>query len=163
MKNPLVSMKLRAADIDSTLSMVASPVGGSFGRGVRSSGQRSHQGWDLLAPIGTPVFAVAPGSVVGVRNQGDYGLQVLIQFSSSKFPRQDLYAFYAHLSRADVKFGDEVFEGMTIGATGQTGNAGGTTPHLHFEIRTQAWPGTGLGGRIDPGEILGYQYYSCTP
>lgn len=32
-----------------------------------------------------------------------------------------------------------------------------TSPHLHFEIRTVPWPGKGLLGRIDPGEILGHQ------
>jgi murein DD-endopeptidase MepM/ murein hydrolase activator NlpD len=162
MKLPILQMKLRSADIDATLSMTTSPVGGSFGH-VRSCGLKVHQGWDILAPVGTKAFAIDDGTIVGIRNQGDYGLQVLLALSRLKFRSQKLYAFYAHLSHCLVSTMKDAREGEVVGLTGISGNAGGTSPHLHFEIRTDPWPGKGLGGRIDPGEILGYQYYACTP
>jgi murein DD-endopeptidase MepM/ murein hydrolase activator NlpD len=161
MRTPLLVMKLRAADIDDTLSMKTSPMGGSFGP-VRSSGQKSHQGWDILADVGTPVFAIASGMIDGVQNWGDYGLQILLKFNRPIYSAP-LYAFYAHLSLASVARMKVISEGEILGYTGISGNAGGTSPHLHFEIRTEPWPGLGLAGRLDPGEILGYQYYSCSP
>lgn len=160
MITPLVDMKLRAADIDNTLNTSSSPVGGSFGP-VRSFGQKNHQGWDLLAPVGTPIFAIGSGMIEGVKNWGDYGLQILLRFNRPIYSAP-LYAFYAHLSLAGVGKMKMVSEGEMLGLTGISGNAGGTSPHLHFEIRTIPWPGLGLVGRIDPGDILGYQYYSCT-
>jgi murein DD-endopeptidase MepM/ murein hydrolase activator NlpD len=45
------------------------------------------------------------------------------------------YSQYMHLSRIDVKAGDPVEEGRVIGGMGNTGNAGGTPTHLHFQIR----------------------------
>jgi hypothetical protein len=45
-------------------------------------------------------------------------------------------ALYAHLSRIDVRSGDWVQRGETIGAVGTTGNAAGKPPHLHYVIAT---------------------------
>jgi murein DD-endopeptidase MepM/ murein hydrolase activator NlpD len=75
-----------------------------------------------------------------------------------------LYAFYGHLkwihpALKQVKQCVAIPEGSPVGATGVSGNATNTPPHLHFEIRTTPCPGRGLAGRIDPGEILGYDYY----
>jgi murein DD-endopeptidase MepM/ murein hydrolase activator NlpD len=53
-----------------------------------------------------------------------------------------------------------VLEGDEIGLTGTSGNAGNTPPHLHFELRTNPRPSSGLSDRLDPGELLGYGYYS---
>jgi murein DD-endopeptidase MepM/ murein hydrolase activator NlpD len=160
MSPPLELMRIRAADVDHTLSMAASPVGGAFGS-VRSHGRRIHQGWDILAPVGTPVKAIASGRIEGVRDHGDYGLQILLHLAGLQYHFHDLYAFYAHLSNVVVIEGWHVCEGEVMGFTGISGNAHGTGPHLHFEIRTAPWPGRGTHGRIDPGEILGYQYYAC--
>jgi murein DD-endopeptidase MepM/ murein hydrolase activator NlpD len=180
MRTPLDKMQLRAADIEesihqpgvtSKLSWQASPVGGSFGK-VRSSGHKPHQGWDLYATVGTPVYAVMDGQVAYAESHGDYGLQVCILLGglqcsnvdaiAQRFHSAHLYAFYGHLSSALVKKGDTVREGQTIGLSGNSGNARTTPPHLHFEVRTVARLGKGLVGRIDPGELLGYQYYSCS-
>jgi murein DD-endopeptidase MepM/ murein hydrolase activator NlpD len=75
------------------------------------------------------------------------------------------YAFYAHLApiSGPMSFDRSVLEGTLLGYTGMSGNAAGipmNEAHLHFEIRTIENPTTGLVGRIDPGEILGYQVYS---
>ena len=55
-------------------------------------------------------------------------------------------------------------EGRGIGLTGSTGNAYNTPPHLHFELRTafQWEKGHPLKFDIDPGELLGYGYYSTS-
>jgi murein DD-endopeptidase MepM/ murein hydrolase activator NlpD len=58
-----------------------------------------------------------------------------------------------------VDNGCEVKQGDRLGLTGNSGNAHNTPPHLHFEIRRHAHLGKGLHGRVNPGEILGFQYY----
>ena len=174
MRPPLDTMKIRTAERDdsargsavtSRLSTAASPIGGSFGP-VRSSGARLHQGWDLYAAIGTTVYAVSPGVVEYAETRGDYGTQVCVRLDEKALspiqsgPAPPRYAFYAHLSAVFVRAGRAVLEGDEIGLTGNSGNAGNTPPHLHFELRTTARPSTGLSGRLDPGELLGYGYYS---
>jgi murein DD-endopeptidase MepM/ murein hydrolase activator NlpD len=174
MRPPLDKMKIRTAEHDqfargpgvtSRLSTAASPIGGSFGR-VRSSGARPHQGWDLYAPVGTPVHAVTAGVVEYSETRGDYGTQVCIRLDDSALspvrrePVPPRYAFYAHLSASFVRSGQAVLEGDEIGLTGTSGNAGNTPPHLHFELRTNPRPSSGLSDRLDPGELLGYGYYS---
>lgn len=131
---------------------------------VRNNGTRPHQGWDLWAPVGTQIFAVADGVVQFVRtNSGAYGTQICISFQDPRNTEQsaELFAFYAHLSQLYVAAGNSVVEGQVIGLTGKSGNASGFTSiedeHLHFEVRTQVSPGRGLGGRIDPAIIFGYE------
>lgn len=91
-------------------------------------GKRSHQGIDIKAPKGTPVVAVTDGFIERVKEGGSGGKQIYLRDGSGR-----LY-FYAHLDSWTVNDFDEVKEGDTIGTVGDTGNAKGTTPHLHFEI-----------------------------
>lgn len=117
---------------------------------------RPHQGWDFHAPPGTPCFAVADGTVAGVANSGAYGLVVVIAFQHTAGQRY--YAAYCHLSKALVAKGDKVRLGQKIALTGRSGNAGtmrGEDDHLHFELRTVAFPGRGLDGRETPLNIFG--------
>ena len=134
----------------------------TYGR-VRNQGRRAHQGWDLAAPVGTPLYAVAHGTIRQISEGGDYGIQITLEFRHSG---RRLFAFYAHLSAVECAEGDVVYEGQRIGLTGRTGNArnlGVQDEHLHFEIRNQARAGRGLRNRIDPGEVLGYEVYSSRP
>lgn len=122
---------------------------------VRNGGTRAHQGWDFYAPIGTPCYAIADGSVAMIYESEAYGLVCVIGFQHEG---RILYAAYAHLSKVDVKQGYAVKRGQVIGATGESGNAKGMTKpdqHLHFEIRTEPRPGVGLGGRLSPIEVFG--------
>lgn len=128
---------------------------------VRNNGTRPHQGWDLWALVGTPVYAIADGFVEFVRvNSGAYGTQVCLSFEHSKGPQGLLFAFYAHLSEVSVSAHAQVDAGQILGKTGMTGNASQVPAiddqHLHFEIRTIASPGRGLTNRLDPAEFLGY-------
>ncbi|WP_323182211.1 M23 family metallopeptidase [Kitasatospora purpeofusca] len=97
-----------------------------------------HTGADFVAATGTPLRAVASGTVVKAGNGGAYGNEVEIKLADGK------YAEYAHLSSIGVSIGQTVTAGQQIGLSGATGNV--TGPHLHFEIRT----GSEYGSDIDP-------------
>ncbi|MDY0813254.1 LysM peptidoglycan-binding domain-containing M23 family metallopeptidase [Kitasatospora purpeofusca] len=97
-----------------------------------------HTGADFVAATGTPLRAVAAGTVVKAGNGGAYGNEVEIKLADGK------YAEYAHLSSIGVSIGQTVTAGQQIGLSGATGNV--TGPHLHFEIRT----GSEYGSDIDP-------------
>jgi peptidoglycan LD-endopeptidase LytH len=135
------------------------PVSNTFGM-VREHGHRAHQGWDLDAQPATRVFAIADGELSTSQGR-DYGTCLRLEFT---YRGEVYYAFYAHLSAVVLSGPCSVAEGTVIALTGRSGNAARipvAEAHLHFEIRTKPSPGKGLGGRIDPGEILGYNYYGC--
>ena len=89
---------------------------------------KNHEGIDMAAPIGTPVFAAAAGDVIYAGDQvRGYGNMIVIKHSS------DLVTVYAHNSLLLVHTGDRVAVGQEIGRVGDTGRA--TAPHLHFEVR----------------------------
>ena len=113
------------------------------GFGARSG---THQGVDLLAALGSEVSAADAGILEMREDSGGYGTYAVVWHGESA-------TVYAHLSGFAEGIEDEmrVTAGQVFAYTGDTGNAGGTTPHLHFEI----WEdfrkvGTGLSGRIDP-------------
>lgn len=88
---------------------------------------RAHLGVDYAAPTGTPVRSVGDGVVHFAGVQGGFGNVVFINHRSGHT------TVYAHLSRINVKRGQQVSQGQNIGAVGATGWA--TGPHLHFEFR----------------------------
>lgn len=97
-----------------------------------------HTGQDFIVPSGTPVHAVADGTVVTAGWGGAYGNQVVVQHGDGR------YSQYAHMSALKVSAGQRVTKGQEIGVSGATGNV--TGPHLHFEIRTTP----DYGSDIDP-------------
>ncbi|MFT3779372.1 MAG: peptidoglycan DD-metalloendopeptidase family protein [Ottowia sp.] len=104
---------------------------------------REHAGVDYAAPTGTPVRSVGDGVVEFAGVQSGYGNVIYVRHRNKRDS-----TVYAHLSRLDVKVGDNVIQGETIGAVGQTGVA--TGPHLHFEFRIDNEP-------QDPTEVLAEQ------
>ncbi len=108
---------------------------GHFGAS-RSRGTRSHNGVDLKAPIGTPVFASERGTVETGNHPRGYGIFARIHHE------KDYVTVYAHLSELFVQDGDFVERGEVIGSVGRTGNADydNMEPHLHFEIRKEGVP-----------------------
>ncbi len=103
--------------------------GGEFG--AKRNGGRRHQGIDLLAEVGTPVYAVRSGWVrVGEVPRG-MGKFVTVTH------RKGLRTLYGHLSEVYVRDHRRVRQGELIGAVGKTGNAAGrsVSAHLHFELR----------------------------
>ena len=104
---------------------------------------REHNGVDYAAPTGTPVRTIGDGVVTFAGVQNCYGNVIQIRHRNAKDS-----TLYAHLSRIDVKVGDNVMQGEKIGAVGSTGVS--TGPHLHFEFRIDNTP-------QDPTEVLAEQ------
>jgi len=110
-------------------------------RGIAPDGSylRAHDGLDLLVKNGTPVLAPFSGTVVDPAarwkpwDPGRYGKVVVIESDEPTGP--GYLVVLAHLSKASVAIGDRVERGQLVGRTGQTGNAAGTKPHLHLELR----------------------------
>jgi murein DD-endopeptidase MepM/ murein hydrolase activator NlpD len=92
-----------------------------------SKGYKLHWGADLTAPIGTPVYAALSGTVKFAGIIRGYGNTIILRHGAAQ-------TLYAHLSSIDVTVDQQVTEGAVIGRTGISGNAGGTQPHLHYEI-----------------------------
>ena len=123
-----------------------------------------HKGWDLQQPMGTPVYAVAPGEIVGVQynDVGNYGKTINLKFEHNG---KTYWAFYAHLNSIWVSTGDRITDTRYgIGTVGDTGNAKGIADskvHLHFEFRNRQLGGNGTSDRIAPVELLGEPPYDC--
>lgn len=100
---------------------------------------RAHLGTDFAAPTGTPVRSVGDGVVEFAGVQNGYGNVVFVKHRSQHV------TVYAHLSRIDVRAGQSLAQGQTLGAVGATGWA--TGPHLHFEFRVN-------GRHQDPMSIV---------
>ncbi len=104
--------------------------------GYRTSpftGQREfHQGIDVSAPEGTPIYAPANGWVTYTGKDGGYGITLVIDHGRGIKTR------YAHLQRFLVYKKDEVSRGQLIGYVGNTGRS--TGPHLHYEVRINNIP-----------------------
>jgi peptidoglycan LD-endopeptidase LytH len=103
----------------------------------RGGGTRRHQGNDIMASHGTPIRAVNSGTVTRTGSGGLGGIALYIWDGSTEY-------YYAHLARLSVSSGQRVSAGQLVGTNGDTGNARGGPPHLHFEIHP------GGGGAIDP-------------
>ena len=105
------------------------PLDGTLGDGFGPRGDRFHAGIDLVAPLGTPVHAAAPGYVAWAAPRDGWGLLVVVAHTDG------VRTFYAHLSRIGVRLGAHVATGEPLGLVGATGDA--TGPHLHFEVRVR--------------------------
>lgn len=98
--------------------------------GRKTQGIHGYNGVDLAAPKGTPIYATADGRAIIARTSGyngGYGLYVVISHPNGT------QTVYGHMSKVNVSVGQNVVQGQTIGAVGNTGRS--TGPHVHFEIR----------------------------
>lgn len=86
----------------------------------------NHQGVDYRARMGTPIYAVANGTVTAAAYSGGWGNEVRIKHPSG------LTSQYAHLSSISVRNGQTVKKGQVIGRVGSTGRSTGA--HLHFGL-----------------------------
>lgn len=111
---------------------------------ARDEGARRHDAIDIPAPSGTPIVAAIGGRVekLFVSEQG--GNTVYIRSPDGRWTY-----YYAHLDRyaPDLREGQRVGQGATLGTVGVTGNADPSGPHLHFAInamnpRDRWWQGT---------------------
>jgi murein DD-endopeptidase MepM/ murein hydrolase activator NlpD len=103
-------------------------------------GGENHEGVDLRAPVGTPVYAAHSGQVLYANDRiHGYGRMVVLRHSSG------LATIYAHNSRLVVHRGQWVAQGALIAYSGNTGHSHG--PHVHFEVRE------GISA-VDPMSVL---------
>lgn len=114
-------------------------ITGTFG----SSGANwssTHTGLDFAAPYGTPIHAIARGTVTETGWGGAYGERTIITLEDGT------EIWYCHQSDYGVSVGDTVSPGDVIGYVGSTGNS--TGDHLHVEVRP------GGGDAVDPDAAL---------
>ena len=125
----------RAYFLDSSLRLPIDKdkfwISSDFGRRKNPfSGEwKNHNGIDLAANVGTPVYAVKDGGVaICVNMDPTFGNYIILSHDRGK-----MTSVYAHLSKIVVEKDQVVKKGDIIGYVGQTGAA--TGPHLHFEIK----------------------------
>jgi len=111
----------------------------------RSEG-RVHEAIDIVAPAGAPVIAAAEGRIVKFHDSERGGITIYQLSSDGKY----VY-YYAHLQRRadELKEGDVVRQGATLGFVGDTGNSGVGNYHLHFSLFAvtdpkRYWDGTNI-------------------
>ena len=129
--------KIRISIRDLKRSQIANTWGAPRGT------DRKHQGQDLFAKRGTPVQSATEGYVWRLGESKLGGITVWVIGAGGR-----VY-YYAHLDRhaENLKVGDAVTTETVIGYVGNTGNAKGTPPHLHFGVYTST-------GAIDPLELF---------
>jgi len=98
-----------------------------------------HEGIDIISSKGTPVIAVASGVVIHSFYRPLFGNRVLINHGKDQ-GGIIVMSRYVHLDKRMVKKGDKVSRGQQIGTLGSTGLLAGGFPHLHFEMRSGAYP-----------------------
>ena len=107
------------------------PVGGNGGLiselPYGYGGYYGHQGLDISASYGTPIYAAENGTVILAKWYSDYGNCVMIQHDNG------IVTVYAHASYIHVYEGQRVTQGEAIADVGSTGRSTGN--HLHFEVR----------------------------
>jgi murein DD-endopeptidase MepM/ murein hydrolase activator NlpD len=109
--------------------------------GARGAG-RKHEGIDIFAKRGTRVLSSTEGIVAQVGTNRLGGLVVWVVGPGGQ------RHYYAHLGRhANVEAGMRVAAGRVLGYVGNTGNAEGTPPHLHYGVYD-------IGGAINPYPLL---------
>jgi peptidoglycan LD-endopeptidase LytH len=94
--------------------------------GAARSGGRRHEGVDMIAPRGLPIYAVVGGVVTFKSNALGGNAVSLVGDNGNRY-------YYAHLD-SYVGSSRRVFQGELIGYNGDTGNAKYSTPHLHFQV-----------------------------
>lgn len=124
-------------------SLLASKPKGWPSRGWMTSGfgmrrspfsgrQKMHEGLDIAASIGTPVYATADGIVSQSETVAGYGKLVVIDHGYG------YKTYYGHNSKLSVKVGQKVRRGDRIASVGNSGSSTGA--HLHYEVRLNGVP-----------------------
>jgi murein DD-endopeptidase MepM/ murein hydrolase activator NlpD len=105
-------------------------------------GAETHPGIDFKGNMGDAVKSTANGKVSMAGYNGGYGNCIVIDHG------YELQTLYGHLSKINVKIGDEVKLGEVIGEVGSTGRS--TGPHLHYEVHFK-------GEKVNPELYLNFK------
>jgi len=105
--------------------------------------ERFHNGLDIVAKNGTPIYATASGIVAKkTDNEKGWGKSLIIDHGNG------YSTAYAHMSAFKVKLNQKIMKGQVIGYVGNTGRS--TAPHLHYEIRKKT-------KHLDPRKFYKYK------
>ena len=112
---------------------------------IRGSGNRVHEGIDIRAPKGAPVVAIADGKVNTISYSESSGYYIAIDHEkgwlslyvllNDDIEGNDNLGGKETAFAENIYLGAEVVAGQIIGYLGDSGNAEGTVPHVHFEVR----------------------------
>ena len=145
--------------------LTSPPIVGLTSKDLRDTfnerrGNSAHGAIDILAPRGTPVFAVVSGAIRKLFLSKPGGLTMYL------FDEQERFCYYyAHLDGYQVKLreGKKVKTGELMAYVGSSGNADPRTPHLHFAIfelgpEKQWWKGTPLNPFLPVLKVVKRQF-----
>lgn len=130
--------------LDKNLAIHNSDYGSGDAKHQKRGG---HKGIDIFAPKGTPLVACTNGKIVKIGYTKTGGNRVTIEDNNG------ISYYYAHMDNINpsLKKGDLVSSGDFLGTVGDSGNAKGTHPHLHFSIYDRRGYNR---GNIDPWPML---------
>jgi murein DD-endopeptidase MepM/ murein hydrolase activator NlpD len=118
--------------VSAKVGVFASPSRGTVSSSFGMRWGRMHEGLDIAASTGEPIYAALDGTVTYAGWEEGYGKFIKLKHSDG------LETAYGHCSVISVKVGQSVKKGEKIGEVGNTGNS--TGPHLHFEVRQNGQP-----------------------
>ncbi len=136
---------------------------GSTAFALKTYKGKHHNGIDIGAPIGTPIYSAEDGEIVFTANQDNfcrgagYGKVIVVKHNNN------LTTLYGHLSQQSVSVGQKVKRGDVIGYMGKTGWATGS--HLHFVVfgsatyyvkPTRSCGPMPVGGDLDPTKYVSH-------
>ncbi|MDH0289665.1 peptidoglycan DD-metalloendopeptidase family protein [Pseudomonas sp. GD04087] len=121
---------------------VNGPLSSPFGlrRFFNGEERNPHSGLDFAVPAGTPIKTPAAGKVILIGNYFFNGNTVFVDHG------QGFISMFCHMSKIDVKVGDQLPRGGVVGRVGATGRA--TGPHMHWNVSLN-------DARVDPAIFIG--------
>ncbi|MBG6289561.1 peptidoglycan DD-metalloendopeptidase family protein [Pseudomonas nitroreducens] len=121
---------------------VDGPLSSPFGlrRFFNGEERNPHSGLDFAVPAGTPIKTPAAGKVILIGNYFFNGNTVFVDHG------QGFISMFCHMSKIDVKLGDQLPRGGVVGRVGATGRA--TGPHMHWNVSLN-------DARVDPAIFIG--------
>lgn len=121
---------------------VDGPLSSKFGvrRFFNGEERNPHAGLDFAVPAGTPIKTPAAGKVILIGNYFFNGNTVFVDHG------QGFISMFCHMSKIDVKVGQQLARGEVVGKVGSTGRA--TGPHMHWNVSLN-------DARVDPAIFIG--------
>jgi murein DD-endopeptidase MepM/ murein hydrolase activator NlpD len=152
-----ISARLGDTKLKPVHGLIAWPMQGTITQGYGNTGFTSmgysfHNGIDIAAPPGTPIYSAGNGTVVGTgTGNGAYGNWVAIKHDTGRFAGRAIISLYGHMSSFRLHTGQTVKEGDLVGFEGNTGN---TTrliygPHRGYHLHFTVFDARGFG--VQPG------------
>ena len=111
--------------------------------------KKMHYGIDFTAPKGTAIQATGSGRVVKATRNAGFGNHIVIDHG---FGYQTIYA---HLSKINIRQGDQVVRGQLIGTVGSSGIS--TAPHCHYEVHVNGKPVNPISYCLDGLSVQEYK------